>query len=212
LRAALDLIAEKGWRAFTLADAAKRANLELEELRERYPSRGALLDAIFAGIDARVAAEGSYEANDSNPARDRLFDVLMRRFEALNAERAAILRLVQELPLDPKAAARAACRLGRSLQAALGLAGLETRGPKGMVRLKGLGAIYLYALNAWRADESADLSATMAALDRGLRVAENALSALRALGDAARQGVASGARANPRARNNNPAGKAKDKP
>lgn len=185
LRAALELIAECGWRAFTLDDVAARAGLAPAETRALYPSRNAVLDAFFRQVDEAVAAEGTYSADDPNSARDRLFDVLMRRFDALNPHRAAMAALARELPFDPPAAARAACRIARSLKSALDTAGLPARGPLGLAQIKGLGLIYLYALRVWLADDSADLSATMAALDKGLRAAESLMTAIRSATGAA---------------------------
>lgn len=187
IRAALELIAERGWRAFTLDAMAERAGLTAVEARALYPSRDAVLDAFFRQVDDAVAAEGSYAADDPNSARDRLFDVLMRRFDALNPHRAAMAALARELPLDPRAAVRAACRIVRAIKAALQTAGLAAKGPIGIARIKGLGIIYLYALRVWLDDESPDLSATMAALDRGLRAAEGAMSAFGAVLGAVRQ-------------------------
>ena len=54
----------------------------------------------------------------------------------------------------------------------LGAAGLATGGFNGLLRSKGLTAVWLYALRAWERDDSADLSGTMAALDRALERAE----------------------------------------
>jgi AcrR family transcriptional regulator len=186
VRAALELIAERGWRTFTLDDMAERAGLTPAEARALFSSRDAVLDAFFRQVDEAVAAEGTYPADDPNPARDRLFDVLMRRFDALTPHRAAMAALARELPFDPPAAARAACRIARALESSLRTAGLAARGPVGIVRVKGLGLIYLYALRAWLADETPDLSATMAALDKGLRAAESVMTALGAVIGAAR--------------------------
>lgn len=178
IRAALELIAERGWRGFTLDDMAERAGLALADARALYPSRDAVLDAFFRQVDDAVAAEGIYPADDPNSARDRLFDVLMRRFDALNPHRAAMAALARDLPFDPPAAARAACRIARALKGAMRTAGLPARGAIGVARIKGLGLIYLYALRVWLADETPDLSATMAALDKGLRAAETVMAAL----------------------------------
>jgi AcrR family transcriptional regulator len=177
--AALDLIAESGWRSLTLEDVARRAGMDAAAVRALYPNHDALLDAFFREIDDKVAAEGTYPPDDPNPARDRLFDVLMRRFDALNAHRAAMLALAREIPFDPSAAARSACRIARSLKGALETAGLSPRGPLGCLRLQGVAAIYFNALRVWSSDETSDLSPTMAALDKGLRVAESVMDVLR---------------------------------
>ena len=179
VRAALDLIAESGWRALTLETVAGRAKMDAAAVRALFPDREALLKAFFRRIDDQVAAEGTYAPEDANSARDRLFDVLMRRFDALNAHRAAMIALTRELPLDPPQAARAACRVCRALKETLKIAGLSTRGPLGALRLKGAIAIYLYALRVWLGDETTDLSKTMAALDKGLRAAEAVMAAIK---------------------------------
>ena len=178
VQAALDLIAESGWRALTLEDVALRAKMDVSAVRALFPKRDALLKAFFRQIDDQVAAEGTYSPDDPNPPRDRLFDVLMRRFDALNAHRPAMVALMRDLPFDPPAAARAACRMCRALKETLKIAGLSTRGPLGILRLKGTLAIYLYALRVWLSDQTSDLSPTMAALDKGLRAAEAAMAAL----------------------------------
>ena len=51
-------------------------------------------------------------------------------------------------------------------------AGVPATGWRGTLRVQGLTAVWLYTLRAWLADESADLSGTMAALDRALGRAE----------------------------------------
>ena len=51
-------------------------------------------------------------------------------------------------------------------------AGISASGPFGLLRTKGLLAVWLAALRVWLADDSNDLSRTMAALDRYLRRAE----------------------------------------
>lgn len=181
IASALELIAESGWRTLTLEDVARRSGLDVAQVRALYPKRDALLDAFFRQVDNKVAAEGTYSPDDPNPARDRLFDVLMRRFDALNPHRAAMAALTRDLPFDPPVAAKSACRIYRALKSTLETAGLSPQGPRGCLRLQGLGAIYLYALGVWLADKTSDLSPTMAALDRGLRAAEAVMAALAGL-------------------------------
>jgi ubiquinone biosynthesis protein COQ9 len=47
-------------------------------------------------------------------------------------------------------------------------AGVSAAGPFGRLRAKGLLAVWLWTLRAWRRDSSDDLAATMAALDKAL--------------------------------------------
>jgi hypothetical protein len=54
-------------------------------------------------------------------------------------------------------------------------AGVGTTGLRGELTVRGLVAVWVWTLRAWERDESADLSATMAALDSALRRAEQAV-------------------------------------
>jgi hypothetical protein len=107
-------------------------------------------------------------APDERP-RDRVFDLLMRRFDALTPYRAAIEALGRELPTDPLAALAAGAGLLRSMRWMLEAAGISGEGLGGAVAVKLTAAAYLATLRTWLRDESADLAPTMAALDRRLR-------------------------------------------
>ncbi len=181
LAVALDLIADGGWRKLTLEAVARKAGVAPARVRALFPGREAVLEAFFLEIDRRAAAEGTYAADDSSPVRDRLFDLLMRRFDALAPRRRAIKALIKDLPLEPETAAWCALRLARSLAWTLEAAGLSASGVSGRVRANGLLLIYLNALRVWLADESADMSPTMAALDKGLRAAESVMESLKGI-------------------------------
>ena len=101
--------------------------------------------------------------------RDRLFDLLMRRFDALKPHRGAIAALWRELPRDPLAGAPLAPALARSMAWMLEAAGAPPRRPFGPVRVKLLAGIHLSVMRVWLQDDSEDLGRTMASLDRALK-------------------------------------------
>jgi len=163
--AALALAAERGWRRTSLADIAAAAELPLAELYRLYPSKGAILAAFVARID-RAMLEGG--ATEGEGARDRLFEALMRRFEALGPHRAGVEAILRDCGADPLATLCGAKRLLRSMAWVLEAAGIPAQGIAGRVRAKALAGLYLATLRVWLGDESADLSRTMANLDKGL--------------------------------------------
>ena len=177
IEAAMALASERGWRDLTLTDIAAEAGMPLSAVYPLFPSKGAILSAFSRQIDATVLAEGG-DAGPDEAVRDRLFDVLMRRFDALQPYRAALANIVQDLSRDPLEACCAAKRLRRSLRVMLEAAGLSAGGCRGGVRLAGLKAVYLIALRAWFRDESEDLGKTMAALDKALARADGLLGRL----------------------------------
>jgi AcrR family transcriptional regulator len=168
--AALALATERGWREVTLAQIAEAAGLALAELHPRFGSKQALLDGFSRRVDATVLAEPAPAGEES--ARDRLFDVLMRRFDALQPHRLALGNILQDQMRSPGEALCSLAQLGRSMAWMLAAAGISTEGWRGILRLKGLAAIYLATLRVFLRDDSADLARTMAALDGYLRRAE----------------------------------------
>jgi AcrR family transcriptional regulator len=173
---ALKLAAEKGWRDLTLADIASAAGMSLADLYALYPSKQAILSAFVRDVDRAVLAEsGPAEGT----AKDRLFDVLMRRLDKLDPYKAAVKRIGEDTVRDPLAFLCGLGRLDHSMAAMLEAAGISAGGLAGVVRAKGLSAVYLSALRTWLKDESADKAKTMAALDRALARAERIVGGFR---------------------------------
>jgi AcrR family transcriptional regulator len=168
IAAAFQQAAESGWRSVSVADAARAAGLPLARARERFPGRAAIL--LRFGRLADQAALSDATA-DGTP-RDRLFDLLMKRIDALQAHRAGVLALLRALPAEPPTALLLTLATRRSMRWMLEGAGISSRGVRGELRVKGLLAVWLWTIRAWRGDESEDLSTTMAALDVTLSRAE----------------------------------------
>ena len=173
--AALTLAAGRGWRRVRLADIAVEAGVTLAELRGAFSSKAAIVNGFVRRTDERVLAAGPA---DGSSARDRLFDVLMRRFDVLQPDKKAVAAIIRYALCDPLAALCHGPGLLASMAWMLEAAGLSSAGPAGMLRAKGLALVYLAALRTWLGDDGADLAKTMAVLDRGLRQAETAVSIL----------------------------------
>jgi AcrR family transcriptional regulator len=173
--AAFRLAGEDGWRKVSVVAAAREAGLSLLEARERFPSRDAIL-LRFGRLADQSALLG---APSEGPVRDRLFDLLMRRFDALQAQRAGVRALLRWLPTDPMTALLVACSDTRSMRWMLQAAGVPATGLRGELQVRGLLAVWLYAVRAWDRDDSEDLSGTMAAVDTALQRAEQVASWLR---------------------------------
>ena len=166
IAAAMRLAADKGWRGLTLAEIADAAGLSLAELHALYPSRQAILDGLRHAVDRAVLAGGPVT---EGPARVRLFEILMRRFDALEPWRPGIVAVVEGNSRDPAAILCGSVGLVCSMASTLEAAGIDSSGIRGLVRAKALATAWLPALRVWLSDESDDHAATMASLDRGLR-------------------------------------------
>jgi hypothetical protein len=172
IAAAFRIAASEGWGKVSVSAAARAAGLSLAEARARFPVRGAILPRFGRLADQAALSDAPAEG----PVRDRLFDLLMRRFDALQAHRDGVRALLRYLPSDPLAAVMLACATAQSMRWMLEAAGVEATGPRGELRVKGLTAVWLWAVRAWEKDTSDDLSGTMAAVDTALQRAEQAES------------------------------------
>lgn len=171
--AAMRLFAERGYTVVRLSDVAEAAGCDLGALRLRVDGKPGLLTLFLRRTDAVVLGEDAgYDADES--VRDRLFDLLMRRFDALRPYRPGLRAVFRDLPRDPVAllctAPTAIGALGWYLEAA----GASADGPLGALRVKGLALVWLQSLRVFLDDDSEDLARTMSALDKALRQAERA--------------------------------------
>lgn len=172
LDAFLGLIAEKGYVDVALRDVAEAAGLGFADLYRLYPDKTALAAAFMARIDAEVMAGTVSSVDPEETARDRLFDVMMRRYDALKPYRAALRALRRAGTRDPMLAIAMGPGLRRSMASMLEAASLASDGLPGALRQNGLLAIHYAVSRVFDRDDTQDLSKTMAALDNRLKTAE----------------------------------------
>jgi AcrR family transcriptional regulator len=170
--AALRLAAQQGWRQIGLAAIAAEAGLPLDQAYAACSSKLAILDAFHRRIDRAALATPAPESDAAG--RDRLFDILMRRFDALQPHRPALRAILRDSIGDPTALLDAPAVL-RSMAWMLEAAGISAAGWRGALRTQVLAGLYLWVLRDFLSDDSADLAKTMAALDRRLRRAQSCL-------------------------------------
>jgi AcrR family transcriptional regulator len=168
---ALALAASRGWASLSLQEIAAAAEISLKDLHEYFDDRDDILAAFWRMIDRRVL-DNAAAPDAALSARDRLFDVMMERFEAMGEYRAGIAAVLKSFRTDPKQGLFACPHVCRSMSWMLEAAGVHTGGFSGALKIMGLTGVYVNVLRTWIDDESADLAKTMAALDRNLTRAE----------------------------------------
>jgi AcrR family transcriptional regulator len=164
--ALMALAAERKWDEISLADVADRAGLTLAQFRDLFPSKGAVLGGFSRRIDKIVLGGGETPASES--PKDRLFDVLMRRFDAMTPYKAALKNIDDWAMRDPLALPALNQLALNSLRFMLEAAGLNSEGPLGALKLQGLALSWTRVFHIWLADASQDDAKTMAALDKEL--------------------------------------------
>jgi AcrR family transcriptional regulator len=167
IAALLELAGERNWEDISLTDVATRANVSLSTFRDLFPSKGAVLSAFERKIDKEVLDGISDDLKDE-PAKERLFDVLMRRLDVLAPYRLGLEGIFEWTSRDPMAAAAVNRLMLNSMRFMLEAAGIDSEGPVGAVKLQGLVLAWRRVLQTWFSDDDPGLAATMAELDREL--------------------------------------------
>ncbi len=165
---AFELIAEHGWSGLSLVAVARRAGVSPAVVYRELPGRAAVLRALSRRIDEAMLSLDEVELAGL-PPRDRVFELLMRRFEALVPFRPGLERLARGARCDPCLMLATACRLDRSLAWLQDAAGIRRFGLRARIARRALGAAYLQTARIWLKDETPDLGQTMAELDKQLR-------------------------------------------
>ncbi|WP_020185990.1 hypothetical protein [Methylopila sp. 73B] len=169
--ALFSLLAERPWGEIGLHDLAERAGIGLADLRGLFPSKGAVLAGFVRKIDLDVLNHDVKDMADE-PARERLFDVLMRRFEALAPYREGLRAARRGVMRDPLGAAEMNKVAVSSMQWMLAAAGVQESGPLGAARAQALVLVNARVFETFLNDSDQGLARTMKALDEELRKAE----------------------------------------
>ncbi len=165
--AVLELAAERDWNDFGLTEVAARAGLSLAELRDAFPSKGAALAGFSRRID-RIVLDGTTADLAEETGRERLFDVLMRRLDAMAPYKMGLESVSEWVRSDALAAAALNGVALNSMRFMLAAAGLGSEGRTGAVKLQGLVIAWARVLDIWFTDHETGMARTMAALDREL--------------------------------------------
>lgn len=171
--AALRLAGERSWKDVTLADIAQAAGVSLVDLRRDFGSKADILAAFVRAVDDEVLASAP-QRTPEQPARDALFEVVMRRFDVLAPHKPALKSISETWSMDPVLVRALAASQAWMLRAA----GIGPEGLEGQLRTAGLGTIYASVFRTWLDDDDPGLARTMAALDRRLRRGERTLNTL----------------------------------
>ena len=166
--AALRLAASKGWEETSLEDIARSAKIPLTKLKTRFKTSSDLVPVIAKVLD-REAFQGK---KFSGAPRDKLFDILMARFDVLQKHKAAILSMAAAAKGNRKLFCVLAQTMIEGCYRIVDTAKLDR--PRRPILVLGLMALYSSVFWVWCQDKSRDMAKTMAALDRALRLSDKA--------------------------------------
>ena len=180
--ALLTLAAEQRFEDITISSICASANVSLADFRDAFPSKGAVLGGFSRRLDRAVLEHGGAQNIDEG-AKERLFDVLMRRLDAMAPWREGLREITQYLRRDPMAALAVNQVLVNSMRFMLEAAGIAHEGAAGAIKLQGLVLAWARIVDVWLADDEPGLARTMAELDRVLTRGEKSVATLERLDD-----------------------------
>jgi AcrR family transcriptional regulator len=182
LDALLALAAERPWRDVTLEGIAERAGVALPALRASYDGRLSVLADFVRAVDEEVL-ERIDPALAQEAVRERLFDILFSRLEALAPHKQAIRNLARSALGDPLLALELNRLTTISMSWMMSAAGIPSTGARGLAGAQALAMLWARVLRVWVDDDDAGHARTMAELDKRLREAERAAMRLNSFGD-----------------------------
>ncbi len=183
--ALMELASEQRFEEIAIRDICEAAGVSLADFRDAFPSKGAVLAGFSRRIDRAVLTQDGVELADESP-RERLFDILMRRLEAMAPYREGLREATAWIRRDPAAALAMNQVVVGSMRFMLEAAGIEVEdGAAGAIKLQGLALAWARIVGVWLEDDDPGLSRTMAELDRELTRGERAVAGVDRLNDLA---------------------------
>ena len=167
IAAFMAVLGEKRFEEIGFGDISARAGLSLAACRGEFGSTLAIFAAHIKDLDRKVLSNSGGDMAEE-PPRERLFDVLMRRIEAMAPYREATRSLMKSVARNPGLAIALNGLAVRSQTWMLTAADIDAAGPRGMIRAQGLAMLFASVLRTWVDDEDEGLARTLAALDRAL--------------------------------------------
>ena len=115
------------------------------------------------------------------PARDKIIEGLMHRFEVYAPYRRQMAQLETAARRDPALGLRLIESLSQAMRMLLRMAGDDLAGVRGEARVRGVAGVAMIVARVWQTDDTPDLSTTLKEIDRRLATAEEWGRTLRVL-------------------------------
>lgn len=165
---AFERLAERGWDGCNATLLSRRAGVPLVEVYRQFPRRESIIRSLVRRVDEAMLGFDPADL-EGLPPRDRVFELLMRRLDALGPFRDGLARLEGDARRDPGLVLVNACGFDRSMAWVQEAAELDSHGLRARLARGLIAAAYLQTLRVWLTDRSVDLAKTMAELDKQLR-------------------------------------------
>ena len=181
--AAWTQLAELSPRAMHIDDVAAEAGVPSAAARAVAGSMANLFLHKLARLDRQAVLETLADIEDAGdvPARDKIIEGLMHRFEVYAPYRRQMAQLETAARRDPALGLRLIESLSQAMRMLLRMAGDDLAGVRGEARVRGVAGVAMIVARVWQTDDTPDLSTTLKEIDRRLATAEEWGRTLRVL-------------------------------
>ena len=160
----LKILIKKSWNELSIKEMKLRSRVKLFSNLVR--NKQELLNNINSYFDYNLILQ-SKKIENSN-SKDMIFEILMMRFDLLQANRKAILSIFKSFRNNPKELVFMLPKLLISIETMLSCVKISSKGVVGKLKIKGILIIYLTTFLVWIGDETESLEKTMTFLDNSL--------------------------------------------
>ncbi|MDV7339570.1 hypothetical protein RYZ26_08200 [Terasakiella sp. A23] len=166
----LVLAKDRAVHHISIADIEKQAALEKEATDHNFTSVFNVVDAYLNKINLQVVTSYTYDPEDT--VRERLFDLLMQYFDALDAHKEAALNIERGFCARPLELLKRRSEIHNLFHEMLDVTKATSHRCRTPFKIRGLEGIFLMTYHVWKKDDTEDMAKTMAALDKHLANAE----------------------------------------
>ena len=160
----LKLLTKKSWNNLPIKEIELKSKVKL--FSNLIKDRQELLYNINSYFDYILLLKSRTIENSNS--KDMIFEILMMRFDLLQANRKAILSIFKSFRNNPKELVFMLPKLLISIETMLSCVKISSKGVVGKLKIKGILIIYLTAFLVWTNDETESLEKTMTFLDNSL--------------------------------------------
>jgi len=168
---ALKLLEKKSWSKISIKEIFKKSKINQLEAYSIIKEKKEVLLLINNYFDQETIRLTQKIENSNN--KDKIFEIIMTRFEILNNYRNAVIKLFKYIIKKPDLILYILPHLIKSLIIVIESTENSSDGIRGNLKVEGLMIIYLLVFMVWIKDDTQELEKTMAALDNHLNCAED---------------------------------------
>lgn len=169
LKAARKLSAQTAWESVSLVDIGREADVSATDITAIFPQKSDIVLALLQHIDDEIQREDFGFHHERDTAKDRLFEVIMFRFDLLEEDRASYISMLSSFQNAPEKAWRHKSAFLYSMRLLLEKSEINIDAVfKEDILMTGLALVYILSVKTWMKDDSPDLAKTMSTVDRHL--------------------------------------------